>query len=494
MGESEKPFACPSPGCNMSFTNEDHLVVHKKKHDMILNLGSNKTGVFVADQTPTPTRFIRNCEEMGLFQDLQNVNPFEETFRRAVESGKLGSLPENEIVQSDDTLHTPHVFPHIENDQSGNRKISPETPDNPCEISKNVTSTTTIKKTTETVVIQEADTSVPPVIAAPSSSLSINGEEVQLILKMDDGKLMPLSAIPVSGSNSVPDITSQPVKPQAIVIKTNSPVKCPQTGDAKKERLSLAKMKLKEVLSKNESSSEPQKPEQNQNSVKSLPTTKPQREKPQDLHKKQDILARNRASSMRARAKRKQWIQQLQKSLNNANELNGALQLEIKSLRSEVMNLKTLLLAHKDCPITKSMEKGTDVFVDPQLIPVIPHLLQTSPISLTPSIPPAKRKNSNEPPKPAKRKPSKFHQNQSIILPKLDEKNLPICVTKLIRTPSEPLKVVELSQIHEKRPTKSIFILQNSSFRKAQSISSRQIIQVDQSLQLMNVASKITGT
>lgn len=53
---------------------------------------------FLVDQTPTPTRFIRNCEEVGLFQDLQNVNPFEETFRRAVESGELGSLPDSEVI------------------------------------------------------------------------------------------------------------------------------------------------------------------------------------------------------------------------------------------------------------------------------------------------------------------------------------------------------------------------------------------------------------
>jgi cyclic AMP-dependent transcription factor ATF-2 len=44
-----------------------------------------------ADQTPTPTRFIRNCEEVGLFQDLQNVNPFEEQFRKAAEAVKSGS-------------------------------------------------------------------------------------------------------------------------------------------------------------------------------------------------------------------------------------------------------------------------------------------------------------------------------------------------------------------------------------------------------------------
>jgi len=52
---------------------------------------------FSADQTPTPTRFIRNCEEVGLFQDLQNVNPFEETFRKAVEAAKTGVGPLHEV-------------------------------------------------------------------------------------------------------------------------------------------------------------------------------------------------------------------------------------------------------------------------------------------------------------------------------------------------------------------------------------------------------------
>lgn len=74
--------------------------------------------------------------------------------------------------------------------------------------------------------------------------------------------------------------------------------------------------------------------------------------------KKQDILERNRASSMRARAKRKAWIQQLERSMYNVNEANAVLQLEVRALRSEVAKLKTLLLAHKDCPVTKAMEQG----------------------------------------------------------------------------------------------------------------------------------------
>ncbi|XP_061726392.1 uncharacterized protein LOC133531955 [Cydia pomonella] len=107
MEEPEKPFACVMQGCGMTFTNEDHLHVHTKKHDMVLQLGMEQKAAFVADQTPTPTRFIRNCEEVGLFQDLQNVNPFDEGFKQAMET-KAGRLS---LEGSDvDTLHTPHTL------------------------------------------------------------------------------------------------------------------------------------------------------------------------------------------------------------------------------------------------------------------------------------------------------------------------------------------------------------------------------------------------
>ncbi|XP_028158867.1 uncharacterized protein LOC114351755 [Ostrinia furnacalis] len=114
MVEPEKPFACSMPDCGMTFTNEDHLHVHTKKHDMMLQLGSEQKAAFVADQTPTPTRFIRNCEEVGLFQDL-TVNPFEEGFKRAMETYKHGSLLESTPTSTSDDLHTPQmVFPMID--------------------------------------------------------------------------------------------------------------------------------------------------------------------------------------------------------------------------------------------------------------------------------------------------------------------------------------------------------------------------------------------
>jgi len=38
--------------------------------------------VCTVDQTPTPTKFLKSCEEAGLFQE---INPFDKDFKKAVE-------------------------------------------------------------------------------------------------------------------------------------------------------------------------------------------------------------------------------------------------------------------------------------------------------------------------------------------------------------------------------------------------------------------------
>ncbi|KAL8163966.1 UNVERIFIED_CONTAM: Cyclic AMP-dependent transcription factor ATF-7 [Gekko kuhli] len=66
------------------FTNEDHLAVHKLKHEMTLKFGPARTdSVIIADQTPTPTRFLKNCDEVGLFNEL--ASSFEHDFKKATE-------------------------------------------------------------------------------------------------------------------------------------------------------------------------------------------------------------------------------------------------------------------------------------------------------------------------------------------------------------------------------------------------------------------------
>uniref|UniRef100_A0A803VCT5 C2H2-type domain-containing protein n=1 Tax=Ficedula albicollis TaxID=59894 RepID=A0A803VCT5_FICAL len=83
MGD-DRPFVCSAPGCGQRFTNEDHLAVHKHKHELTLKFGPARTdSVIIADQTPTPTRFLKNCEEVGLFNEL--ASSFEHEFKRAAE-------------------------------------------------------------------------------------------------------------------------------------------------------------------------------------------------------------------------------------------------------------------------------------------------------------------------------------------------------------------------------------------------------------------------
>ncbi|KAA0703045.1 Cyclic AMP-responsive element-binding protein 5 [Triplophysa tibetana] len=68
--EQERPFMCSAPGCSQRFPTEDHLMIHRHKHEMTLKFPSIKHDNMLSDQTPTPTRFLKNCEEVGLFSEL----------------------------------------------------------------------------------------------------------------------------------------------------------------------------------------------------------------------------------------------------------------------------------------------------------------------------------------------------------------------------------------------------------------------------------------
>ncbi|KAF0045309.1 hypothetical protein F2P81_001838 [Scophthalmus maximus] len=68
--DQERPFVCNAPGCSQRFPTEDHLMIHRHKHEMTLKFPSIKNDNMLSDQTPTPTRFLKNCEEVGLFSEL----------------------------------------------------------------------------------------------------------------------------------------------------------------------------------------------------------------------------------------------------------------------------------------------------------------------------------------------------------------------------------------------------------------------------------------
>lgn len=56
---------------------------------------------------------------------------------------------------------------------------------------------------------------------------------------------------------------------------------------------------------------------------------------------------------MKCRQRKKQWLANLQQKVEIFTSENDQLSQQISSLREEVVNLKTILMAHKECPVSQ---------------------------------------------------------------------------------------------------------------------------------------------
>jgi len=57
--------------------------------------------------------------------------------------------------------------------------------------------------------------------------------------------------------------------------------------------------------------------------------------------------------SPKCRQRKKQWLANLQQKSEIFSQENDALSAQVSQLRDEVLNLKTKLIAHKDCEVTR---------------------------------------------------------------------------------------------------------------------------------------------
>lgn len=78
------------------------------------------------DKTPTPSRLIKNLEEVGLFEE----NIFDVTFRKAIEEKQNApiSLRRMISIQNEDTLHTPQIPLHMYKEQEESNSAPNSTP------------------------------------------------------------------------------------------------------------------------------------------------------------------------------------------------------------------------------------------------------------------------------------------------------------------------------------------------------------------------------
>ncbi|XP_026205262.1 cyclic AMP-dependent transcription factor ATF-7b isoform X2 [Anabas testudineus] len=397
MGD-DRPFVCTAPGCGQRFTNEDHLSVHKHKHEMTLKFGPARTdSVIIADQTPTPTRFLKNCEEVGLFNEL--ASSFEQEFCKAQEDERTKHPAA--------LLQTPS---ELKNEDEGPLEVDstpPGSPDSSSSMSDDSRDSREIltkpsSAPTPTIVrpgslpLHMSNDPLHPTLPSPTSvitqappsnrQLGSPTSSYPLMRHLPNGQTVPLLPSPVQltsvisvarAVNTVPNIPGIP----------GPPVGGASSGSSSPSGYSLhseTKMRLKAALTHQSPGAQdgaggsipavPQRQEYSQQPTQNSDAPSPaqpqvspaqptggRRRRASEMdpdERRQRFLERNRAAASRCRQKRKLWVNSLEKKAEDLANMNVSLTNEVTLLRNEVAQLKQLLLAHKDCPVTVMQKKA----------------------------------------------------------------------------------------------------------------------------------------
>ncbi|XP_053312170.1 cyclic AMP-dependent transcription factor ATF-7-like isoform X2 [Spea bombifrons] len=400
MGD-DRPFVCSAPGCGQRFTNEDHLAVHKHKHEMTLKFGPARTdSVIIADQTPTPTRFLKNCEEVGLFNEI--ASSFENEFKKGTEEDddKKSAGPLDMSLPS-----TPDI--RIKEEEPVEVDSSP--PDSPSSLPEEKVPLKPQVSSTPTPTIVRPG-SLPlhlgydplhPTLPSPTSvitqappsnrQLGSPSSSVPLMMQLSNGQTVPFLPGPHVQMPSVISL-ARPMSLVPNVPGIPGPPVIGGAGHISPSGLSIhseAKMRLKASLTHQAPSSlnggmamVTSRPEQSQilvqhpdapspaqpqvSPAQPTPSTGGRRRRTVDEdpdERRQRFLERNRAAASRCRQKRKVWVSSLEKKAEELTTQNVQLSNEVTLLRNEVAQLKQLLLAHKDCPVT-ALQKKNQVYLE----------------------------------------------------------------------------------------------------------------------------------
>nr|XP_046272759.1 cyclic AMP-responsive element-binding protein 5-like [Scatophagus argus]XP_046272760.1 cyclic AMP-responsive element-binding protein 5-like [Scatophagus argus]XP_046272761.1 cyclic AMP-responsive element-binding protein 5-like [Scatophagus argus] len=471
--KQDRPYVCGAPGCSQRFHLEEHLIIHRHKHEMTLKFPSIKTDTAFTDQTPTPTRFLQNCEEVGLFKEI------EEEFLQAQEEEKsketlshngpscMNQLKPQLQLQHphpQPPLHHPQTHP-LQHPQSHGTMIGP---------SCSLAAQQSLSSSQSGSVITQATSTLTHSGPVPGSLSSL--------LHMRNRHRQPL---PASLPGTLPDPAMQGASAQHMPIEKQmscimgipGPVHNPSCSSPQRSKQTLGHHfqqhhpgmvtinnpvtsmgHMMEMMSQRHQAPPlqhhhhppPPPPHQSQLSAPPLAyqhrchapppqhpgsahshqlhqsgnvthaqahqsppphlhqgsppapplcvpaqssPVAPQIQPPQPSHsqhavqaggscnsgggggggggggvgggsrrrrtvehdpdeRRQKFLERNRAAATRCRQKRKLWVSSLEKKAEELTHTNLQLQNEVTSLRSEVGQLKQILLTHKDCPVT----------------------------------------------------------------------------------------------------------------------------------------------
>ncbi|XP_060898604.1 cyclic AMP-dependent transcription factor ATF-7b isoform X3 [Labrus mixtus] len=398
MGD-DRPFVCTAPGCGQRFTNEDHLSVHKHKHEMTLKFGPARTdSVIIADQTPTPTRFLKNCEEVGLFNEL--ATSFEQEFNKAHDDEQKTKHPAaplqtpSEVKDEDEgplqvdssSPGSPDSSSSMSDDSMDSRVRGKEIPAKP--VASSAPTPTIVRPVS--LPLHLSNDSLHPTLPSPTSvitqappsnrQLGSPTSSYPLVRHLPNGQTVPLLPSPVQMTsvislarplNSVPNIPGIPGPPLGGASSgSSSPsgyslhsetkmgpgAQDGAGGGAGSIPAVPQRQEHSQQFSQNSDAPSPAQPQ-----VSPAQPTGGRRRRATEMdpdERRQRFLERNRAAASRCRQKRKVWVNSLEKKADDLANMNVSLSNEVSLLRNEVAQLKQLLLAHKDCPVTIMQKKA----------------------------------------------------------------------------------------------------------------------------------------
>ncbi|XP_074470570.1 cyclic AMP-responsive element-binding protein 5 isoform X1 [Sebastes fasciatus] len=451
--KQDRLYVCGAPGCSQRFQLEEHLIIHGRKHEMSLKFSSIKADSAFTDQTPTPTRFLQNCEEVGLFKEI------EEEFLQAQEDEKskqtlshngpscmnqqhqqLKPQLQPQHPQPQPPLHHPQTHP-LQHPHSHGPMMGPS-----CSLAAQQALSTSQSGS----VITQAPSTLThsgPVAGSLSSLLHMRNRHRQPLPASLPGPLpdpamqgasaqhMPIEKQmscmgmpgpvhnpscsspqrskqtlghhfqqhhPAMGAINNPGVTSMghmmdmmsqrhqapplqhhhhhPHHPQLQAPPLTFQQQCrapppphlgsthshhAQAHQAPPPHLHQGSPPAPGELSPVAQQMQPSHPSHSQHAVQGGSSSssgggggggggsRRRRSAEQDPdERRQKFLERNRAAATRCRQKRKVWVSSLEKKAEELTHTNLQLQNEVTSLRSEVGQLKQILLTHKDCPVT----------------------------------------------------------------------------------------------------------------------------------------------
>ncbi|XP_068449557.1 cyclic AMP-dependent transcription factor ATF-7b isoform X3 [Clinocottus analis] len=376
------------------FTNEDHLSVHKHKHEMTLKFGPARTdSVIIADQTPTPTRFLKNCEEVGLFNEL--ASSFEHEFTKAHEDDQRTKHPAGPL-QTPSEVKVENEGPlQVDSSCPGSPDSSSSMSDNSRDSREVLTQPVVSSAPTPTIVrpgslpLHLSNDALHPTLPSPTSVITQTPPSNRQLssptsafplVRLPNGQTVPLLPSPVQmtsvislarPANSVPNIpgipgppvggaSSESSSPSGYSLHTET-----KMGPGAQDGAGVGAGSIPAVPQRPEHSQQPTQnsdaPSPAQPQVSPAQPTGGRRRRASEMdpdERRERFLERNRAAASRCRQKRKLWVNSLEKKSDDLAGMNVSLSNEVSLLRNEVAQLKQLLLAHKDCPVTVMQKKA----------------------------------------------------------------------------------------------------------------------------------------